>query len=242
MTFMYADLEEVLNVIRPLTAKHGLAFAFEGEGEKMVCSLYHSSHGWEEAGTAIVKTTHPDGRIEENTTPLFREVGVLRTLAIEVARKGEKKAVGIDSTYARKYMLAEVLGLAPDDDMDADMKEATAKQARNSVERSFLVGIENANDIETIEKRIELIKSEIYVADLVEKGFMPKEGVDVRNGNGDMVKRKLPLHGLKADQYRDLLKIAEEKKAKIEAKVGTDETSPEDGIDASKDPLQLGEK
>ena len=105
-TFMknkYADLQGVLEIVRPLLAKNELTIiqtpSTEGEKVKLTTLLAHSSGEW-------IKDT------------LFMD--------IISNNKGTTKAQAIGSviTYARRYSLTSILGIAQADD------DAVAKQKR----------------------------------------------------------------------------------------------------------------
>ena len=99
----YADLAEILNTVRPVLSKHGLAVtqfpAFEG-------------------GTAHVETilTHESGEWMSGTCSA-------------PVQKSDPQGVGSALTYLRRYSLAAVCGLAQeDDDANAAAKPKTTAQ------------------------------------------------------------------------------------------------------------------
>jgi hypothetical protein len=102
----YADLAEVLQTIRPIAAKNGLAFVqtlSSGEGYvRITTRLLHSSGEW-----------------------LQGELDVPLT-------KKDAQGVGSATTYGRRYSIAALFGIAQDDD-DAEAtkkpKEKTQVQA-----------------------------------------------------------------------------------------------------------------
>lgn len=100
----YADLAEILNTVRPVLSKHGLAVtqfpAFE-------------------AGTAHVETilTHASGEWMSGTCSA-------------PVQKSDPQGVGSALTYLRRYSLAAVCGLAQeDDDANASSKPRGQQQA-----------------------------------------------------------------------------------------------------------------
>lgn len=186
MHFWYTPLDEMLQTLRPLTSKHGLAIVYE-ESSKiengLVCALYHESY-------AIV-----DGK----------EIGVVRSMAIKVKREGDMKVVGSDSTYARRYTAAEVLGVAPDEDNDVEVSEQRAanveKFAIGNVRKGILECPYNdlANKLSFLQKELKITESgkaaslgltkEQYseVIALVEKRIsdeFPAAPGNAENGNG----------------------------------------------------------
>lgn len=98
----YADLAEILNTVRPVLSKHGLAVtqfpAFEG-------------------GTAHVETilTHASGEWMSGTCSA-------------PVQKSDPQGVGSALTYLRRYSLAAVCGLAQEDD-DANAASKGPKQS-----------------------------------------------------------------------------------------------------------------
>ena len=86
----YADLAEVLNTVRPVFAKHGLAVtqfpSFDGGVAHVETILTHSSGEWM-AGTASAPVSKQDAQ-----------------------------GVGSAITYLRRYSLAAVAGIAQEDD------------------------------------------------------------------------------------------------------------------------------
>lgn len=86
----YADLAEVLNTVRPVFAKHGLAVtqfpSFEGGLVHVETMLTHESGEWM-AGTASAPVSKQDAQ-----------------------------GVGSAITYLRRYSLAAVAGIAQEDD------------------------------------------------------------------------------------------------------------------------------
>ena len=91
----YAPLPDILNDVRPLLAKHGLALlqAPSGDGDKIVITtlLMHESGEWIEACPLILK-----------------------------ADKATAQGAGSAITYGRRYALSAVLGISSEDDDDGN--------------------------------------------------------------------------------------------------------------------------
>lgn len=91
-SYQYADLPDVLGVVRPILNANGLAVAQvlggDAEGITVTTRIYHKSGHFEEFGPL----TLPSG--------------------------GTAQAAGSAVTYARRYGLAAALGIAPDEDDD----------------------------------------------------------------------------------------------------------------------------
>lgn len=105
--FRYADLEEIIAKTRPALSANGLALIQTVEhgqnGQLLTCKLMHASGG-------IITSEVP--------IPSAREYG------------GDPKGFGAAITYFRRYMVTAMLGVAADDDLDADGQEAGQHQAQ----------------------------------------------------------------------------------------------------------------
>jgi hypothetical protein len=86
----YADLAEVLNTVRPVFAKHGIA---------------------------IIQSTGFDGVMVSVTTALVhKEGGYITSVASCTPAKTDGQGVGAATTYLRRYSLAAACGVAQEDD------------------------------------------------------------------------------------------------------------------------------
>lgn len=95
----YAPLPDILNLVRPLLAKNGLVL-YQDVGstpEGIVCVRTHLIH---ESGESL------------KTSPLYMKV--------ETKGKGSPQSVGSAITYARRYQILALLGIASEDD-DANL-------------------------------------------------------------------------------------------------------------------------
>jgi len=96
----YADLAEIINTVRPVLAKHGLALAqFPGYADGVVTLdtvLMHKSGEWMAAtsGAPIPPKETKDGRV----------------------LPADAQSVGSALTYLRRYSMAAVCGIAQEDD------------------------------------------------------------------------------------------------------------------------------
>lgn len=100
--YRYADLADVLDAVRPVLSRHGLCVMQRVQGDDLVTTLGHAS------GAAV------DARY-----PLVQD-GTGRMNAIQ--------RVGASLTYARRYALAALLGIAPDDDTDGAEPQRPAQR------------------------------------------------------------------------------------------------------------------
>jgi len=107
----YADLQGVLEIVRPLLAKHELTIiqtpSTEGEKVKLTTLLVHSSGEW-------IKDT------------LFMDI----TTNNKATTKAQ--AIGSVITYARRYSLSSILGIAQADD-DAVAKQKSLLELKNEL-------------------------------------------------------------------------------------------------------------
>lgn len=192
MSFMYASLDDVLEKALPITSKHGLSIFFEGEGGDLVCALYHTTYSKEKVGdTTTIREF--DGSTETVTEPVFEEKNVKRTLPIKVMRSGDMKQIGNNSTYARRYMICEALGLAPDEDKDAALNQESSKNAKKFAFTKAKEGITKADTVEKLEKATKMLQD------------------DLAKLNGG----KAPALGLSRDEYEELLAMSEGKAADL---------------------------
>lgn len=103
--FRYADLEEILSKTRPALAANGLSMIQTVEhgqqGPLLTCRLMHACGG-------IITS--------EVLIPSARDMAA------------DPKAFGAAITYFRRYMVTAMLGVAADDDLDADGQEASEPQ------------------------------------------------------------------------------------------------------------------
>lgn len=99
----YADLAEVLNTVRPVFSKHGIAILqsteFDGERVTVTTTLGHSSGGSVSSSAACVPA------------------------------KADAQGIGSATTYLRRYSLAAMAGIAQeDDDGNAGARERSHAQ------------------------------------------------------------------------------------------------------------------
>lgn len=199
MTFMYAPLDEFVKQVSPITSKNGLAFTWEEGAEKgtMVCALYHESYERKQLGDS---SKHVETQVNgvphttEEVTPHFVETGVIRSMPITVKRSGNMKDVGGDSTYARRYTLGEVLGIASEDDNDVDFEEKRTDNLEKFAYAKAKEGIAKATDPEALAKQV---------------GFFEKDLKAIAD-------KKAPSLGLTKDQYEELINLAAKRRSEIE--------------------------
>ena len=109
----YAPLEAVINTVKPILAKHGLSViqmpVVEDEKVGVITVLMHDSGEYVETESLVLKT-------DKNTA----------------------QGAGSAITYARRYALSAVLGIASEEDDDGNIAETKNKQQyKNNKNRSF---------------------------------------------------------------------------------------------------------
>lgn len=136
----YADLGEILNVIRPVFAKHGLGIMQMPDYEQ---------------GIVTVETliTHSSGEYISSQTRL--PVG-----------KQDAQGVGGAITYARRYSLAAVAGIGQEDDdgnsavgHGQQQRQAPAQQSKPLNIDKAVEAIRSAGDADTINKFVQNAQS-----------------------------------------------------------------------------------
>jgi len=95
-SYAYAPIEEIVRTVRPILAKHGLSYSFDGAVDG-------------KSYTAIAKLQHVHGHSETATFTVPIE---------ESGQKSGPQEVGSARSYARRYALCDVLGLATAEDDD----------------------------------------------------------------------------------------------------------------------------
>ncbi len=107
----YSPLHEVLNTVKPILSKHGLSVIQDVSGDaknvNIVTLLTHASGEWIESSQLVLTP--------EKNTP---------------------QGIGSAITYGRRYALSAVLGLASEEDCDAneDEKPQSSKPKQAKVE------------------------------------------------------------------------------------------------------------
>lgn len=101
--FKYAPLDSIIEKVRPVLSKHKLAF-IQSAGDKNISTrLVHSSGEW----------------LETDAMPVL-------------ASSGSAQDYGSGITYARRYQLAALLGIASEDDDDANRAAGNELKARGA--------------------------------------------------------------------------------------------------------------
>jgi hypothetical protein len=101
--YKYASFEDIIKVVKPILTAHGFSFAFKVKGDvrdktiTIRCELYHQA--------GHMETT-------EVTLPIT-----------ESQNMNQAQTIGALVTYAKRYSLSLLLGLATEEDIDANANE-----------------------------------------------------------------------------------------------------------------------
>ena len=157
VNFWFTPLDEIMDYLYPLLGKNGLAARHELSERGVECILTHET-------TKQIKEVEKNYLVEEN---------VLRSGILKIKTEGEMKEVGGQITYARRYTLALVLGIATEEDNDVKLEE----ERKESLEKFALTqakkNIAGAKTKEQIAKQAEFMSAELK---LIEEGKAPKLG------------------------------------------------------------------
>lgn len=118
-TFSYAPLETILSAVSPALNKRGLAllqpFVRESAGWVLRTILAHESGAYIECTMPIA---HPKRSYWDKTSNQRREV------------EGGWQELGSAITYARRYMVGALLGIAPEEDDDGTAAEEMPREVK----------------------------------------------------------------------------------------------------------------
>lgn len=195
VSFWYAPLDEILQTIRPLTSKHGISVTWEQDKDgKMVCALYHETYDKD-----VVKQTEIPLEGGGGSKIMFNltEKNVIRSIPITVRRAGDMKDIGTDSTYARRYTLAEVLGIASDEDNDIEVEEARRGNVEKFALKQAKEKVKTAKTLEQVAEQAKFFQDELT---LISTG-------------------KAPKLGFSEDQYNELIESCMARQVEIKSKV-----------------------
>lgn len=210
VTFEYTTLGKTVETINPLLGKHGLSFRHELVEKGIECILTHATteEKLEVVNKQVIKNV-PQGegaKPNDQTTEEYDIIvrGEIRSGVLPLdLTKAEMKDVGAQITYGRRYTLGLVLGLATEEDKDAQMLDEKLEKAQNFAFNTAKKGIDNAKTVEELNKGIDILKKDLK---RIEEG-------------------KKTTFGLEKEQLEGLIKVGEDKIAVLE---GKQSDAPED--------------
>jgi len=98
--YMYADLDTIVQIIKPILAKHGIGYM---QSVEMTESGGH---------TLLTRVFDKNGEYIESETTLP---------VIESSKNNSAQTLGMSITYMRRYTLCAMLGITSDEDVDANV-------------------------------------------------------------------------------------------------------------------------
>lgn len=109
--YNYTDLDTVISYIRPIMAKHNLAFmqtltTLEGNAPAITTRVFHTTGEW-----------------IEDTTPLP---------PVQLAKGNAAQNLGAAITYMKRYTLCAMLGISSDEDADGKVPAPSETRGNNS--------------------------------------------------------------------------------------------------------------
>jgi hypothetical protein len=191
--FNYTPLEVIMAAIYPLLARHGLAIRHAITEGGVEAILTHGTY--HEGGDVGVERSEgvlgAGNKVEK--TYILRVANELRSGIIPLKRGEKMQDTGAAITYARRYSLTMLLGISSEDDKDATLIEASAKNAQGYAEGRARKSIEEAKTVAEVDKAAAVLRKDL---EMVQKG-------------------KAGALGLSAETYEELLATALEKIDKL---------------------------
>ena len=124
--YHHAPLSEVVKIVSPVLAKHGLSFRWRTEQQSGVIRV-----------TCVI--THRDGHSEETS---------LEAAPDQSGGKNAVQAIGSTTTYLQRYTLKAICGVSEaDDDTDGAVNEPTDHEQQEA-HRVWITAMDSAEDIE----------------------------------------------------------------------------------------------
>lgn len=162
--FSYTPLGEIMSVIYPLLGKHGLSIRHEishsGGKDGVEAILAHSSYkegNYFSSGEDIVGETE---EADKHTRFIHTVEGEMRSGKIFITG-GEMKEKAAAITYARRYTLTMLLGIASEEDLDAKLFEERADAAIGFAYSKAKQGIQGAKTPEDLGKATKILQSDL---------------------------------------------------------------------------------
>jgi hypothetical protein len=196
--FKYAPLSEVMKVIYPILGRHGLSVRHEITKDGVDCVLSHETRTEDTDKIEEIETIQPDGTKEIRGVSKTFIQNELRSGVIMVSRSGDMKEIGGQITYARRYTLSLVLGIASEEDKDTEFEE----QRKDNVEKFAMAqsrkGIDACKTPEDVAKSVAFFENDLK---LIDAGKAPILGLTKENYaelKDLAVKKQVELHKNKA--------------------------------------------
>ena len=108
--YKYSSLDQIISILREVLPKHGLSYT------------QNLQHGLEEGGHIVSIETIIFHKSGQRLQPSFF------SMPVEAGKMSLAQAYGSTITYARRYALSAVFGLASEEDKDGHVEKRPAKQ------------------------------------------------------------------------------------------------------------------
>ena len=174
--FNYTPLGEDIKETSPVLAKHGLSLRHEigqDEGKQYIEAIL--THETYSRDTIKRKSQSSAGSSRVLTDYEIVVDGEIRSGKVKISTGSDMKDTGAAITYARRYTLEMVLGIAGEDDNDfqllADSQKNAVKFAYNRARKN----IDEADTVESVEKAKKVLEDDL---EQLEKGKAPALGLD----------------------------------------------------------------
>lgn len=156
--FRYAPLEAIIGAVRPALAKHGLA-------------VNHTMRASERGMEIVAVLRHKSGEFDECAMP--------------IALAGRIQEQGSEISYKRRYTLQCVLGVAADDDDDANAADGNniEQQTERAFKKPAIPPSPAENKAQEIQQRLRAAKDEATLDKIVadNKGHIDAFSDELRN-------------------------------------------------------------
>lgn len=187
--FWYAPLEEVVSAIATLLGANGLSFTSKLSNEGIETFLYHETFSMEMVKIKKDGLTANGELVAENEELVPVINNRISSGVLPIKFNGDMKDIGGQITYARRYTLALVLGIATEDDKDFTSVNERVGALEGFAVTKIRTSITDAKAKPEVMKSIDFIKKDLSLLEANKKTGL----------------------GLKKEQYEELLKLAQNK-------------------------------
>lgn len=201
VNFKYSSLGKIMETINPILGKHGLSVRWEIKEKGIECVATHKTT---EDKLEVVRVSTVKGLKTETDNSPERETSESDIVVYGEIRSGllpldftkpDMKEVGGQITYGRRYTLGLALGIATEEDKDAELQEKNRANTEKFAVSKIKENITKAKNVDDMLTQVEFLEKELQMAK------------DFEQGNSE----KAPTLGLSSKQYEDLLEMARKK-------------------------------
>lgn len=198
VSFKYTPLGEIMSNLYPILSRHGLSVRHEivkkDNKDHIEAVLTHDTYNnvLEEKEEVEIRE---EGAIGYTRTKKkeYREENILRSGPVRIYQGDDMKDIGSAITYARRYSLTMLLGIASEDDLDAELFKGRAEAAIGFAYTRAKKSVEEAKTTTDLDKALNVLQREL----------------------GDVQAGKPGALGLGKEQVEELIKLGEARKAEL---------------------------